>query len=241
MNRPDDQIIEIIDQIETSDDPHEILRIFSAYVEKFGFDSVAIAHLVNPALVKFDSEWFNHSTWPDEWYLSWRDERFILHDPIARFALKCTRPFTWRTAYEYGSKYGKFILDKSRDFGFADGLAVPIHTMDGPPGIVSLGAEKVELSPRAQACVELAARHCYSRLEALHHPLPVELAVKLSKRETETLHYAAAGKTNWEIGMILGIAEETARQYVKSAAKKLNCSNRTHTVSMAIQKALIFP
>ena len=238
----DADIIDIIDKMECSDDAQVVLAVFSDYMRSFGFDTVALAHLVNPALVKsMESDWFNHSSWPDAWYQSWVDERFILHDPIARYALRSSRPFTWSQAYEYGTKFGKLILDKSRDFGFSEGFAVPIHSMDGPPGIVSLGGKNVDLAPRALACIELAARHCYARLERLHHSFPTELPPTLTRRETEALHYAAAGKTNWEIGKILSIAEDTVRQHLTSAARKLNCSNRTHAVSVAIQKNLIFP
>lgn len=234
--------IAVIERIETTSDPPTIVAVYSEFVADYGFDSVAMAHLVNPALLQSPAnDWFNHSTWPVEWYQSWTDERFIFHDPIARYALRTNRPFTWAQAYAHGSRFGKEILDKSRDFGFAEGLAIPIHAMEGPPGCVSLGGRRLDLAPIDVGHVEIVSRHCFARLERLHHPIEQELPPTLSKRETEVLHYAAAGKTNWEIGRILAITEETARKYVQSAAKKLGSSNRTHAVSVAIQKNLILP
>ena len=239
---PDVEIIDVIEKLENAEDADIVLAQFSEYVGKFGFDSVALAHLVNPALLNsFENEWFNHSTWPGEWYDSWLDQRWILHDPIARFALKTTQPFTWKQAYDYGSKFGRAILDRSREFGFEEGFAIPVRSIDSPPGCVSLGGKNVDLSSRSQACIELAARHCFSKLEQLHAPLPLGRPVNLSKRETETLHYAAAGKTDWEISVILSIGEETVRQYMRSIRKKLCTSNRAHAVSVAIQQNLILP
>jgi LuxR family transcriptional activator of bioluminescence operon len=40
---------------------------------------------------------------------------------------------------------------------------------------------------------------------------------QLSAREREVLHWAAARKTEWEIGKILGLSEHTADKFIRSA------------------------
>lgn len=62
---------------------------------------------------------------------------------------------------------------------------------------------------------------------------------ELSRREREVLQWAAEGKTDWEIGMILGLSEHTADKFIRLACRKLYAANRTHAVAQAIRLGLI--
>jgi len=57
----------------------------------------------------------------------------------------------------------------------------------------------------------------------------------LSKREVECLRWAAAGKTNDEIGIILGLQRTTVRFHIRAASRKLNAVNRDQTLFKAAQ------
>lgn len=60
----------------------------------------------------------------------------------------------------------------------------------------------------------------------------------LSDRETEVLHWVAAGKTNSEIGSILDISSFTVKNHMQRVFKKLDVLNRAQAVSRL--KALRF-
>lgn len=62
---------------------------------------------------------------------------------------------------------------------------------------------------------------------------------KLTKRELECLHWAALGKTNWEIGEILSISKRTVVFHLQNSTKKLQTSNRYHTVARAVSLGLV--
>jgi DNA-binding CsgD family transcriptional regulator len=49
----------------------------------------------------------------------------------------------------------------------------------------------------------------------------------LSRREAEVLRWVAAGKTNWEIGMILGLSPRTVQKHLEHIFAKLGVENRT--------------
>ena len=53
----------------------------------------------------------------------------------------------------------------------------------------------------------------------------------LSSREQEVIKWVAAGKTNVEIGPILGISSFTVKNHVQRIFRKLGASNRTEAVS----------
>jgi len=66
-----------------------------------------------------------------------------------------------------------------------------------------------------------------------------ERPVSLSKRETQVLGLLAHGKTNREIGETLFISESTVKFHVHAILGKLNVSNRTEAVSIAVQQGII--
>ena len=63
--------------------------------------------------------------------------------------------------------------------------------------------------------------------------------ITLSAREVQVLQWAAEGKTEWEIGAILGLSEHTAEKFIRSARAKLRAANRTHAVARALKLGLI--
>ena len=61
----------------------------------------------------------------------------------------------------------------------------------------------------------------------------------LSPREVEALVWTAEGKSAWEIAQILEVAERTVVNHLHNAQTKLNASNRTHAVVIAMRMGLV--
>lgn len=57
----------------------------------------------------------------------------------------------------------------------------------------------------------------------------------LTDRELDCLRWAAIGKTSWEIGAILKIAERTANFHIHNACRKLRVHGRQAAITAAIQ------
>lgn len=51
--------------------------------------------------------------------------------------------------------------------------------------------------------------------------------VELTSRQREVMELVCLGKTNWEIGTILGISEATVKNHVNQCCRKLGAVNRT--------------
>ena len=62
---------------------------------------------------------------------------------------------------------------------------------------------------------------------------------RLSKREVECLRWAAIGKTDLEISMIMSRSRATVRFHIHNASIKLNAVNRSQTVFKASQLGYI--
>lgn len=62
---------------------------------------------------------------------------------------------------------------------------------------------------------------------------------RLTPRERQVLEQAALGLSNRQIGEVLDIAEQTVKNHLSSAMRKLAINDRTHAVVIAIGEGLI--
>ncbi|MYM22650.1 response regulator [Duganella sp. FT135W] len=62
---------------------------------------------------------------------------------------------------------------------------------------------------------------------------------ELSPREREVIHFVACGGTNKEIGLHLGITEETVKGYMRSILPKLGASDRANAVAISLQRGIL--
>jgi DNA-binding CsgD family transcriptional regulator len=125
-------------------------------------------------------------------------------------------------------------------------IVVPVHLPFGQIGAVSFNP----LDPAVTELDDLFARQgdafgVYARtfVASYEHVMgslqALTAAARLSKREVECLRWAAIGKTDVEIGMILNRSRATVRFHVYNASVKLNAVNRSQTVFKAAQLGYI--
>ena len=66
-------------------------------------------------------------------------------------------------------------------------------------------------------------------------------AADLTPREIEVLTLVARGKSDWSIGIILGVSENTAKFHVANIRRKLNAGNRIEAAVRAALAGVINP
>lgn len=121
-------------------------------------------------------------------------------------------------------------------------IVVPIHLPFGQIGAVSfsrLDDSHEDLSREFDLYADQLEYHSrrfiggYSRVTSQRPWIPTNC--RLSKREVECLRWAAVGKTDVEIAMILSRSCATVRFHIHNAATKLEAVNRSQTVFKATQ------
>ncbi|MEL7029580.1 MAG: helix-turn-helix transcriptional regulator [Pseudomonadota bacterium] len=83
------------------------------------------------------------------------------------------------------------------------------------------------------------ANYFHSRLVALQRIALADDTPNLTPREIECLTWAGVGKTDQEIGLIIGRSPRTAHAHIENAMKKLGVHTRLEAVLRAFTMGLI--
>lgn len=180
----------------------------------------------------------------DRW---WRSPTLALNSPLPE-ACRYEGEAFWCNTQGFYPVTPNPLLDAIELKGFQDraltssAIVVPVHMPLGSVGAASI-------IPRQQSKIDL------SREFAQHGEL-LTLAIRkfilgyartmaparslhssgvLTKREVACLRWAAGGKTDVEIGMIMSRSRATVRFHIHNAAQKLDAVNRSQTVYKAAQ------
>lgn len=188
-----------------------------------------------------------HNT-PSEFANVWDDCGLCRMDPVLRHCRQSGTPLVYgQDTYVKAGMGEKW--EHQAPFGFAHGVAATLHLPRNQH--VVFGVDRSDPLPTNP--LELTALVAYTQLFAtfvqcavqnvLGTTSPVQLRrpgrIHLSPREHECLQWAAEGKTAWETGMILSIAEGSVAKILASAIRKLDCASKPQAVVKALRSGLI--
>lgn len=178
---------------------------------------------------------------PVEWSQRYRVKNYLLRDPILqRLQADSRSTFTWQDAYETGPDRdgAKIVGGEAAEFGLREGIVVPVEMLDRCPVAVSFGGPMLELGDDDLAALRFGTTYAIGQI--LHHRANEKLSfVDLSIREMDCLRWAAEGKSDWEIGKILGIAAATVEKHNLAVRTKLGAVNRAHAIAKALRLQII--
>jgi DNA-binding CsgD family transcriptional regulator len=106
-------------------------------------------------------------------------------------------------------------------------MALPVFVRDGLLVSFVLNRSRRDFSERERALLDLVRpdlERLYRRSRAI---------AALSEREIEVLHWLAHGKSDAQIGFILGISARTVQKHLQNLYAKLGVENRTAAVMRA--------
>ena len=189
--------------------------------------------------------------WGDDDRVWWRNSRIALDSPLTTACRFESLPF-WANAEGFRTREPNAYL-ASIDIGNFEqramtraAIGVPVHLPFGQIGAVSfnpLDKNKTDLTEEFALLSDALGLYArtfiatYVQVMGRTQALPPES--RLSKREVECLRWAAIGKTDLEISMIMSRSRATVRFHIHNAATKLNAVNRSQTVFKAAQLGYI--
>lgn len=237
-----DETLNIISDLNSAKDAQEICRRLIQVTSAFGLDRLVAGTQPDPrASTKKQMEHVILSGWPEGWMERYAANKYARIDPIVRHVKSSLNPFHWQEASAGLEKAdpGSLFMNEAREFGLGAGIAIPLVTMDGTMALVSLGGERPEIPPLAMGMLSLVSTYAIARALHLGAVMPRSGSENLTRRETECIRWAAEGKSEWEISMILGISEHTSEKHLLNAKSKLGAVNRVQAVAEAIRRGYI--
>lgn len=133
-------------------------------------------------------------------------------------------------------------LASFRSSGLDNCLAHGVHDFSSDVSSYFAFCRLPRLSSRHADLLRLLAPHLHEaviRLTASALRGGTAAAAHLTPREREMLSWLYLGKTNWEIGCILGISEKTVKNRMSAVFDKLGASNRTQLLVKISEMGLL--
>ena len=228
-------VFEYIEDIQEMCDPAKIADALSERLARLGVGYFVIANLAR-STAEFKRGIIAarmHAGWTKRFY----EQGDAEDNPVLSGVALNPEPVFWS---ELAAKPGVSrrltrMHRDARDFGLNEGLCVPIFS----PGRLAASAVffgfAIDKTPATRVAIHAMALYTHHRLVRLADSRK-DKKLALTGREADCLAWVAQGKTDWEIGEILQIRENTVHWYVENAKRKLGVATRIQAVVAAIQE-----
>ena len=233
-------IVEAVEEIGRAMTTDAVWRAINTYAQKHGFEYMLVVKGRNSMLESVHGSTL-FTNMPEGFAESFDKLGFSKHNPLISHALKEARPYSaaevWALPLEPQQR--RALVQINTALKVYDGVMIPIRSATALEGIVLLGGAKPDMTPIVRSTLHLLA---YCAFEQVLHieanPRRRDNSL-LSPREVECLSWAAAGKTDAEIGRILLISPRTTRFHIENAKKKLGVATRVQAVAEAMKRKAI--
>lgn len=227
----------------------ELCDCFTRIMCKYGFDQYALAY-DHPD--KVDEAPTVLATYNRDWVQYYFENQYENIDPVMLKSKSkgSDAAFLWNSIWSglELTKIQKQMFHEAKDYGLTLGLGIPILLSGRDNGMISL-ASSVCKSDELETIVkdnlgEIAILSTYFQQLSEKFISKKILEARndlLTERESECLTWAARGKSNAEIGMILEIHPLTVKTHLTSVGKKLNVVNRAQACAQAVHEKIIQP
>jgi DNA-binding CsgD family transcriptional regulator len=220
----------------------ELLAHVVRFAQHLGFQTVTATAVIDHHAGDPEFSWIDNA--PAAYRDIGEDRSNGKRDPVMQHCKYKSLPIVWNQSTYIEAGQGEKWEEQAR-FGYRHGICLALHLPDGRH--FSLGVDRDQPLPddpvevtRMVASLQLFAVHAQEASVPLLFPTSVASdGPSLTPRELETLRWTMEGKTAWEVGRILGIAEDTVIRHAHNAARKLGCSGKHHAVVKALRLGLI--
>jgi LuxR family quorum sensing-dependent transcriptional regulator len=236
------RVLSLIDRLPELKSTEESWSVFREFARYYGFSCGAIADLPDPTTKDFADNVFCVD-WPEAWQQRYLEQNYVGSDPAVLHLTRSLLPYSWEDLLdcpEYTKQERNIVLE-ANEFSLNSGFVVPLPGLRSGSAILTIAGDGVDLSPNDRAELQLAAIYTHSHLRGLVRPKDDRPQRGISPRERECLHWAAAGKTDWEISEILSISPRTANFHLENAKRKFNVATKMQAVVLALREGIISP
>lgn len=214
----------------------ELATVLAAIALELGFRYFALTHHLDIPRAPVPAVRIHN--YPDAWAEYFDAQRLGPSDPVHRASHMTGIGFAWSRlpGLIQLTARDRDVLDKARRNGLGDGFTVPAHIPGESAGSCSFATSAgYEVRQDRLYAAQLAGGLAFEaarRMVASRKPLTGR--PQLTDRQRECVYWAARGKTDGEIAVILGISQETVTLHLKQARARYGVFKRTQLAVHAL-------
>jgi LuxR family quorum-sensing system transcriptional regulator CciR len=227
-------VTKFVKSVKTAADLNEVEAVLGEATRAFDFDHFALIQRLSH---RNSTGPIQLTDYPRDWIECVLRNEFFVHDPVLMASERSVAAFAWDELDEIIAltpHHARF-MDAARSQGLGDGFTVPIHVPGEAAGLCSFVVSRTRTLPRGAlpsmqyvACFAFEAARRLARL-----PGPGQRP-RLTQRQLECVVLAARGKSNWVVGELLGLSQQTVHKYIEEAKRRYGVSSRTELVVRAL-------
>jgi DNA-binding CsgD family transcriptional regulator len=224
-----------IDGLPRCKSSQQVGAAFADFITPHGFVAAACGESRETPEGRIWEFFFN--TWPAEWLWQYQKNDFVRHDLLPIVARFSTQPFTWLEALAGRTPTAKQTEhhEWAKGIGIVDAIAVPIHHPGGDLGLCACIADHPIEDTFERDALQMASLFAYRRCRELGGQSQASSApMLLTPREAECLRWVLKGKSDTDIGKILGISHTTVHFHIERVKKKLGVKTRTQATATVV-------
>lgn len=225
----------IVAQLGRAQDISALDQMFAARLTPLGFQQAGYLRIFGEG--EFHGAKYLFGGTVPGWAERYQKQRHWVEDPVVMQVCHSTAAFTLTEVAGKSAK-GSAILTESRTLGLFDGFVAPIRANYDEVGFVLLCAPATVGFEDRERFLLQGMCETYARAGLTHLASPA-LPQPLTPREIECLNWVAVGRSDPQIGMVLGLSPNTVHAHVESAKTKLGANSRAQLVLRAAMAGMI--
>ncbi|MFT4089491.1 MAG: LuxR family transcriptional regulator [Asticcacaulis sp.] len=224
--------------------PRALFDEFTGAMGLFGFTRIIFSVPRDESLPEEENRIGLMHNYPEDWQKYYAEKGFERLDPVLKAAGLYNYAFRWRAlerAHRLSERQIRFFR-LGEEAGLRHGIGIPMSGDKAQiAGIAMASAERVDA---VRSDLDIISAYCnqffmaYKRMKGAEASSS-QIMASLSKKETEVLQWVAAGRSDDDIGQILGISVHTVDTHLRHIYQKLEVNNRVSAVVKAIISGLI--
>ena len=236
-----------VDKSRTLGSPSELRGLLADITTEMGFDYFALIHHVDlsgysEALTHMEEgELVALGTYPESWIERYIADNIVANDPVLLASQRTNVGFCWSdipTLIPVTDAH-RDIRERTVKAGIDDGYTVPAHVPGEANGSCNFAMATGRALPHDNLkMAQLIGGFAFQAARAMvFNAFPeAKRPIKgpLTQRQLECVLFAARGKSNWEIGKILGISEGTVKRHIEDARAHYEVGSRMQVVMRAL-------
>lgn len=227
--------------------PLELERLLADVSRDMGFDYYALIHHVDLSAYSAD---LRHVTdggllaltnYPESWIEAYVQRNIVADDPVLLASQRTNVGFTWEDVGKMikVTSHHRAVTEDTRRAGLVQGFTVPCHIPGEANGSCTFAVRRgrslpVRNLPMAQLIGSFAFQAARNLVRVSVQDLGSTPAQPLSERQLQCVALVARGKSDWEIGRILNISEETVKRHLSLARAHYDVPKRIQVALRAI-------